>query len=372
MIALLIWAGCVSPEPPPREASTSSDSTPETSSPTAPTEPTDTGTPLPPSNPCPCADTYDAESVFWREADPHLGVFYDVPKRDELVVFYQGSKQEPENHRNLLSTAAYAGFRVLGVQTKSTPKPLVECNENHPEDYDACVASMHRAKIYGSEYSDFLAVTDAKSVVGRTHEALVSMDALFPEDGWGEFFEPLPTGAVDHERFIHWDRVVISGFSQGAQKAAVLAIDEAMDGVVVISGPPDDTDWVEAGETPTCAWWAVHHADEDWSEYHGFNYDILGFVEPEDLASEPLPERLCEEAWPPYDGSHRLASHLDAAPNCTSPDPAHGSMANDVCMNTEAGLPGDPYALFRTYLYAYCAAGHVDADPVTGACSPLE
>jgi hypothetical protein len=231
---------------------------------------------------------------------------------------------------------------------------------------------MHRAKIYGSEYSDFLAVTDAKSVVGRTHEALVSMDALFPEDGWGEFFEPLPTGAVDHERFIHWDRVVISGFSQGAQKAAVLAIDEAMDGVVVISGPPDDTDWVEAGETPTCAWWAVHHADEDWSEYHGFNYDILGFVEPEDLASEPLPERLCEEAWPPYDGSHRLASHLDAAPNCTSPDPAHGSMANDVCMNTEAGLPGDPYALFRTYLYAYCAAGHVDADPVTGACSPLE
>ena len=370
MITLLVWMACTEPERPPVKEDRPGVETTTTSELTEVEAPEDTGTVSP--NPCPCAADYDSDQVQWREADPHLGLFYGEPTRDELVVFYQGSKQEPENHRNVLSTAAYAGFRALGVQTKSTPKPLIECNDNHPDDYDACVASMHRAKIYGSEHADFLDVADDKSVVGRTHEALVAMDAAFPDEGWDAYYAPLPEGAIDHEHYLHWEKIVLSGFSQGAQKAAVLAIDWRMDGVVLISGPPDDTDWVAAGATPTCAWWAVHHADEEWSDYHGFNYDILGFAESEDHPSEPLPAQLCEDAWPPYQGSQRLASSLRAAASCSSPEPAHGSMANDVCMNVEDGLIGDPYALFRTYLYAYCAAGHVDADPTTGTCTPLD
>jgi len=373
---VLMWMACAKPEPvtspspsPSTETETGSETDTEDTPPTE-TETADTATPG--VSPCPCVADYDADQIVWWESEPHLGVTYGQPSRDELVVFYQGSKQEPENHRNILSTAAYAGFRVVGVQTQSTPKPLVECNENHPDQYDACVASMHRAKIYGSEHADFLSVTDDKSVVGRTHEALVDLEERFPGEGWSAYFEPLPDGAVDHENYIHWDKVILSGFSQGAQKTAVLAIDHWLDGVVVISGPPDDTDWVTPGATPTCAWWALHHADEDWSDYHGFNYDILGFAEPVDHPSEPLPEALCDEAWPPYQGSQRLVSALRAADSCTSPDPAHGSMANDVCMNVDEGEPGDPFALFRTYLYAYCAAGHVDADPVTGSCSSLD
>jgi len=325
--------------------------------------------PEPEPNPCPCAADYDADAVEWIDADPHLGAVYGSPTRDELVVFMHGSGQKPDNHNNVVATAAYAGFRVLAVKSKSNPKPLEDCFEDYGDQYDACVNSMSRARIYGSEYPDFSEVEDDDSVVARIHEALVSIDGLQPEGGWDAYFVPLTEDAIDHEHFIRWDQIIISGFSQGTQKAALMALEQRMDGVVIMSGPPDDASWVGAGETPICAWWVMHHTEESWVDYHADNYDILG-LEPSDTPILPLPTEVCGDAWPPYDGMHRFSSSLEAHEDCSSKGP-HGSMANDVCMNTSDGLHGDPYALFRPYLYAYCAAGSVDADPVTRECNPI-
>ena len=321
-------------------------------------------------NRCPCAADFQAADVRWIDRDPHLVVQYGEPTRDELVLFFHGNAQLPSNHYNVLSAAAYAGYRVLAVKTRSQPKPIEDCFDDYPYAYDACVNSMSRARLYGSEYGEFVDVDDEDSVVARVYEALVGLHVDSPEDGWDAYFEPAPEGAVLHEEYVQWDRMIVSGFSQGAQKAALLAIEQRFDGVVLLSGPPDDASWVRPGQTSTCVWWAFHHADEVWVDYQGYNYDILGFDEPVDHAVRPLPAETCGGDWPPYGGRHRFSSTLDPLAACPTRGP-HGSMANDICMNVDSGYPSDPFTLFRPYLYAFCAAGEVDADRVTGECPPL-
>jgi len=328
----------------------------------------DTGAPLMPKAAqdahCANPEDYEADAVRWVDADRHLGAVYGTPTRGELVVFLHGSHQTPDHHLNLLSTAAYAGFRVVGVQTPTRPRGAGNCSDDFPDDYEACRADSSRGRVYGSEHADYYTLLDEDSVVARIHEALVELDAVQPNDGWDRYFETMPADAYDHERYLNWDRIVISGFSGGALNATVLAIDEAMHGAVTVSGPNEEFSWIEPGETPVDAWWVIHHREENMAEERANNFDTLGF-ETLDTPVSPLPETMNGQAWPPYRGAHRLVSDIEASADCTSEGP-HGSMANDVCMNTEEGLSSDPFALFRPYLYAYCSAGNADINDASG------
>ena len=155
-----------------------------------------------------------------------------------------------------------------------------------------------------------------------------------------------------------------------------MAIDQRVDGVVILSGPADeDVGWVAEGETPPCAWFGFEHREEMFADSYVANWDALGLPASGDgtvnTDLDPLPDETCGGAWPPYAGARRMVSGYDPSETCVSIDPPHGSMANDICLNVVEAPDGDPFTLFRPYLYAFCGAGAADADPLTGECPGL-
>jgi len=142
----------------------------------------------------------------------------------------------------------------------------------------------------------------------------------------------------------------------------------------VMSGPVDTyVEWIERpGKTPGCAVFGFRHDNESLAHMMDGNYDLLEFPGPL-TPVQPLPAGRCEDlAWPLYGAPQIFASDLRPSddPGCSNPDPSHGSMANDVCMNVEDAVDEDPYALFRVYLNAFCRVGHIDPDGAGGCTDP--
>ena len=287
----------------------------------------------------------------------------------ELVVFLHAKKQHPNANEFVLYTAARAGYRALGVDYETEPVVGQLCEEEYPGDTD-CPPSATLARIYGSEFDDYLFVDDEASVTGALYASLVDNHDRFPDEGWDRYFEQAPLGAIDHEAHIRWDRIVLGGYSTGATIAAMIGTRERLDGVVLVGGP-NESDWLTEGETPGCAWFAIDHVEHVDQLRRTQMWTALGIPTAEALVS-PLPEGVCDNDWPPYDGSHRLISDLDPIESCPVPTAIHGSLARDACMNVDAALPGDEYGLFRAYMYMFCAAGLVDADPLTRTCNAID
>jgi hypothetical protein len=227
------------------------------------------------------------------------------------------------------------------------------------DDWSECVEALRNARIFGSEYDFAIPVTDEDSIVAKLHSQLVLAHEADPLGGWDAYYSALPEGAVDHEAYIHWDQVVLVGFSQGASNNTMLATHVAVRGVLQISGPGDDVvEWtLDPGATPGCARIGIRHDAEGLASVMDDTYDAMGLPGPP-ATIEDFELGACDTLpWPPYGGSQQLQTNLQPAASCTSSDNSHGSMGNDECMNLVDAPDGDPYALFRAYLGALCMLG---------------
>ena len=320
---------------------------------------------------CPCPEAYDPDGVEAWDIGHHIAARYpdsSVP-RDDLVVILHGAGQRPANHRQLLNTAAYAGFHVVSIHYDSLPG-VDTCPDRYPDDIDGCIEGFRRARVYGAEYPEYLEVPDEKSIVALIYSALMTAETEDPEGVWARWLLPSePSGPLtDHENWIVWSDVIVSGFSQGGGHSALIATDQLLDGVLMISGPADPgTMWIQGGlQTPGCVMMAFRHDDEQGAFQMDFDFEQMGLVGPV-LDVEPLEVGACETlTWPPYGGAQWFGTTFEASDRCSALDPLHASMANDACMNTDRAPGGDPYALFRPYLSAYCRLGVVDPED----CAP--
>lgn len=343
-----LWACAFAPDDPPRVSVDDS----------AIGGPVDTS-PVHAVVPCPCPSAFDRTRLRPVVLGADRAVTYGDPRRDPLVVFLHGTGQEPSNHTRVLDTAAYAGYRVIAVSYASAPDMRAVCAGYPASEWAACSEAGHRAKIYGAESDEYVQISDEASIVGRLHATLTALHAQEPHGGWDAYFTPA-AGIPDHERYLTWSRIVLAGFSQGAGHAAYLAREHAAEGVVLISGPPDPVDvvdWMRPGATPSCRWLAFRHEGEALSTMFAESWDLLG-VEGADAPIGSV-DGTCWDPWPPYADGRRFVAALPGNPGCASGDPLHGSMANDPCMNTADATQGDPYTLFRPYLYAFCRAGEL-------------
>lgn len=356
-------------EPTSEPSTTGTGSLPATET---PTETVSTGTFR---SECACPEDFDPAAFDIVELDEdRLLTRVGGPVHDELVVFLHGSGQAPSNHTNILRTAAFAGYRVVGIKYPTQPG-IDECRADYPDDLSWCVEELHRAKIYGEEHPGYIQIEDDRSIVGRLWATLRDAHALDPSAGWDAYFvDGDPATLTQHENNLNWDRMILGGFSQGTEHATMLSKDFQLDGLVLMSGPVDTyVEWIERpGQTPGCAVFAFRHDNETLAHMMDDNYDLLSFPGPlTDV--EPLKAGTCDELdWPLYGATQTFASNLRPSddPGCSNPDPSHGSMANDVCMNVADAVDGDPYALFRVYLSAFCRVGHIDPDGAGGCTDP--
>ena len=234
--------------------------------------------------------------------DPHVvispgGAAADAP----LVLFLPGTGGRPQNVVDLLRTVAQQGYRVIGLEYDDEPAVVQVC----PRDPDpACSARFRQMRIDGTgPGAPGVSNPPAESITARLVALLRALDRWNPGEGWAAYLDG------DRPR---WDRIVVSGLSQGAGMAAYIAKAHPVRRVVLFSSPWDFTmpgrklaPWIaEPSATPPARWYAEYHRRENTADLLARSYEMLRIPPAHILVFDrDLPAGAPRNAANPYHGS---------------------------------------------------------------------
>lgn len=158
-----------------------------------------------------------------------VGLDTSVAPLGKLVLFLGGTASDPSNYRDLLSTAAEAGYHIIDLcyPNKVSMADFAQGNSSF-------FGPLHEELITGADASDLIAVTPANAIQNRFQKLLVYLSLQYPSMDWDRFFTQ--EGGLTK---IHWADVVVAGFSQGAGHAAYIAKKVAVARVLLFSGVVD-------------------------------------------------------------------------------------------------------------------------------------
>ena len=249
---------------------------------------------------------------------PHY-VWLDTAARGnaKLLLFMPGAANQPASWQLLEQEAARMGYHVIGLMYQNDVAVVQKCTGGSVDP--DCSERMRLEVLDGMDRSSFVDVTPTNSIDNRLTKLLIHLNKEFPDEGWSQFLED---GAPK------WRRIAVSGQSQGAGEAALIAKLRRVDRVVMFSGPPDarvsdETDpWVAIGETPASKYFALFH-DRD-----GFVVGIRANLEALQLGrfGEPV---IVEGNLPPYRETHVLFTDLKPQKGYDALNAPHQSTARD-------------------------------------------
>ena len=228
-----------------------------------------------------------------------------LPADAPLAVFLPGSGGRPENATVMLGTMEQQGYRSIGLEYDDTPSVSQVC----PQTPDpACSAEFREMRSYGTGRFSQLTNPVAEAIVPRLVALLKALAAAAPDEGWGGYLDG------DQPR---WDRIVLSGLSQGAGMAAYIAKTHAVRRVVLFSSPWDvngrdkrPAPWLSTPTaTPMDRWYASYHAREKTVPLIRAAYGALRI---------------------PADHVHVLNQDLPPGVNPNAPNPFHGNTVRDT------------------------------------------
>lgn len=265
---------------------------------------------------------------------PHLVTAQPTKSEtDVLRVFLPGTGSQPGASTYLLRSIAECNRPTIGLSYSFLPFADATRNELCFNDSGAnesahvdCLARQHSDCIWGSEpgyHGLWPAVAEQDSVVGRLRLLLAYLDAQYPEEDWARFLD----GTAPR-----WDRIMMSGHSQGAGHTGYLAQTTPLAAAVLISGPQDEC--IDCADGPDNLWlaqpWATTRVTaaanilESASDVIQLNWvrmvGTLGWPE------KPTDVGESASVTPPY-GAALSAAPYD--PQYTGPRPYHCSMAGD-------------------------------------------
>ncbi len=298
--------------------------------------------------------------------------------REKLVVVLPGNGQDPANIRWLLRSAAFAGFRTIGLTYRG--KKLRDVQQICPSlfEYLSDCTNRFRAEVlYGGRE---IKIVD--SIRQRFVDLLEDLDRRDPNGGWGAYLK-----GTASSRDLRYKKIIMSGFSLGSGHAAYWAKDEEFGGLVTFAGPTDHAsfplqprdprdvsgssvtilaDWILGTHaTPGGRRAALLHVGEGQQklEVIGKAWDAFGLSQraPKDLThawdviqgrlpgGQPAHDYL---PWPYISQEQRFTIDTQFDPNkCT----AHQATAANACvaddMNTRAEVP----RAFGAYLHLFCS-----------------
>jgi len=201
-----------------------------------------------------------ADSAVKQYDDPDI-VIADpgLPADAPLAIFLPGTGGKPANTVGLLRVVAAQGYRVIGLEYDDTPAVVQVC----PRDPDPdCSARFREMRVYGAGTHAPVANPVAEAIVPRLVATLRYLDREDPKQGWAGYLDG------DQPR---WDRIAVSGLSQGAGMAAFIAKQHRVRRVVLFSSPWDFTGadrrpapWLRGpSATPPERWQAEYNRREN-------------------------------------------------------------------------------------------------------------
>ena len=178
-----------------------------------------------------------------------------------LVVFLTGAGGKPTGQTDFLKFVATQGFPVIALEYDDDPGAADACPKSPDAD---CAEAFRRMRVDGvadGPGASPVSNPPNETIVARLTFLLRFLTQDKPGEGWDYY--------LDGDN-IRWDRVVVSGQSQGAGMAAYIAKHHEVARVVLFSSPQDVTgadntpaQWLGLpSATPADRWFAEYHARE--------------------------------------------------------------------------------------------------------------
>lgn len=225
----------------------------------------------------------DPEITRWNA--PHLIYIpadENTPPRN-LFVFLPGTHGTPSGYSDFLKAAARHGQHVIGLSYPNEQAVRPVCNGSLDRD---CHGDLRREVILGGDTSPYVQVDRRNSIENRLVRLLQLLHHKYPEQDWGRYFDA-------ETALPRWDRIAVSGYSQGAGHAAFIAHNVKVLKAGLYSGPGDVNAplgdqvarWMEGpSRTPADRIAGFTHADDEIAVLNlvRSNWQALG------LSGEPV------------------------------------------------------------------------------------
>jgi hypothetical protein len=260
----------------------------------------------------------------------HYAWFNPDVSNHQLLVYLPGNSGVPKNALLFQQRAAQLGYHVIGLAYETGNSLSRLCNSD--PDPNSCFYNAHYEIVYGVDTSPKVEVGKSNNIVHLLTALLRWLADAYPAEGWSRF---LNHGSP------RWSSIALSGLSQGAGNAAMIAKYSVVPRVVLLSGVTDaipgpqpcqgSRDWLTDHRTPVVRYWGLGH-DRD-PNYPAIcrNWDSIGIS-----ALGPLVQ--VEDSAPPYAGSHQLFT--DLLPQTLKYADAHPSTVADTYTPRDAnGTP---------------------------------
>lgn len=158
---------------------------------------------------------------------------------NKLLVHLVGTYDSPANSTYFPILAANNGYHVISLKyINDTPAKTACQNSSDP----SCYLNFRKEIIEGIDYSTEANVDTTNSILNRLEKVLIYLESNYPTEGW----ENYRNGAN-----FNWNDFVVSGHSQGGGHAAVLAIDNVLDRVLMFASPNDYSNFFSNAATWT-------------------------------------------------------------------------------------------------------------------------
>lgn len=223
----------------------------------------------------PASDRYpQARHELYLPDDP------SVTLRDELFVMLPGTSNMPSGFEHVMSIAARAGYRVVGLAYDTDFNPAQLCTGVTGEQAIAdCRTGVIVEKIHGTDETDVIDINEANSVEGRLLRLLRYASVNHPELGADRYY------SGDD---ILWENIVVAGFSQGASVAGYIGKERALPRNILLAGGCDVLEknpgevfpmpWCsEPRATPPERTWGLMHL-QDQPEADERIFELYGLV----------------------------------------------------------------------------------------------
>ena len=251
----------------------------------------------------PPADT-DPEIDSWL-SEHVVQIDRAVIPRDVLLVHLPGSYDAPTSSKLLLQHTARKGVPAIGLRYPNSVIVTAPCMFSSDP---ACFEKARLEILDGIDRTDIVDVSEANSITNRLVKLLEYLDREHPNDEWERFLKK--------DGSVLWSKIIVSGHSQGAGHAAMVAHAHRVYRVGMFAGPPDYSSYFDAP-----AEWLSQPGATRIDHHYGFGHIRDPLVSEENLVEiwealglgrfgQPV---SVDEFGPPFSGSHMLFTDAEPA-----------------------------------------------------------
>ncbi|NOT74891.1 MAG: hypothetical protein HOP08_08165 [Cyclobacteriaceae bacterium] len=244
------------------------------------------------------------DAKYGASEQAHYIVRNNVTHINKLLLFIGGSFSVPKNYELICQSAASIGLDVISL---SYPNSVATAPLGTSSD--RFIFDNYRDELcFGNSVSDEVSVDVFNCITTRATKLVLYLKNLYPEQNWGQY--------ITSSNTLQWDKIILSGHSQGSGHACYIGKKILVNRVLMFSGPNDYStyygtaaNWLTvSGHTPLTRHFSLLHVKDEIVPFNNqvANLKGLGLLSPD---QNPI---VVDDLMPPYFGSHSLSLSISA------------------------------------------------------------